>query len=239
MTISQIATYSYRHVLMDEERRTIIIASLFIAAIFTLGSSNHWVCVSSYKGEVCLFDSGNLEVTRDLLLQIACMFRSSGSELNINRQPVQQQTGTLDCGLFTIAFAIELCLANDPAEMMFSQDEMRHHLVSCFERGNFESFPRMKCGIKRARTKNECMTYAVYCFCRYPDIYDAKMIECPKCQEWYHYSCVELKMEGGLKVVSDWYCSRCSGQGVPEILGKPAEFCSSSKKSAGRKSSRK
>ena len=87
--------------------------------------------------------------------------------------------------------------------------------------------------------KNECMTYAVYCFCRYPDIYDTKMIECPKCQEWYHYSCVGLKMESGLKVASDWYCSRCGGQGVTEILGKPAEFVPPQRKSAGRKPSRK
>ena len=73
---------------MDEGRT--IASYLLLHVIFTLGSSNHWVCVSSYKGEICLFDSANLEVTGDLLLQIACMFRSSGSKLNINRRPVQQ-----------------------------------------------------------------------------------------------------------------------------------------------------
>ena len=103
-----------------------------------------------------------------------------------------------------MAFSVKLCQGNDPVEMMFSQIEMRHHLVSCFEKKNFESFPRMKRRNKGARMKNECMTYAVYGFYQYPDIYDAKMIECPKCQEWYHYPCVGLKMESDrLKVASD------------------------------------
>ena len=166
------------------------------------------------------------------------MFRSSGCELKINRRPVQQQTGTLDCGLFTIAYAVELCKGNDPVDVKFSQNEMRHHLISCLQMGKFESFSRMKRRIKQTQMKDEYLIYAVYCFCRYPDIYDKKMIECPKCQEWYHYSCVGLKIEIALKVARDWYCSRCGGQGAPEVLGKPVEFVPPQRKSAGKNSTR-
>ena len=186
-----------------------------------------------------MFDNANLEITRELLLQIACMFRSSGCELKISRRPVQQQSGSLDCGIFTVAFAVELCQGNDPVEVLFCQNEMRNHLVSCLDIGKFQSFSRMKRRIKRAQMKNEYIIYAVYCFCRYPDIYDENMIECPICQEWYHYSCVGLKMETGLKVASDWCCSRCGGQGAPEVLGKPAEFAPPQRESAGKKSTRK
>ena len=90
------------------------------------------------------------------------MFRSSGCELKINRRPVQQQTGTLDSGLFTIAYAVELCKGNDPVDVKFSQNEMRHH---CLQMGKFELFSRMKRRIKQTQVKDEYLIYAVYCFC--------------------------------------------------------------------------
>ena len=97
--------------------------------------------------------------------------------MNINCRPVQQQTGTLDCGLSTIACAVGLCKGNDPVDVKFSQNEMRYHLIyiSCLQMGKFESFSRMKRRIKQTQMKDEYMIYAVYCFCRYPDIYDKKM----------------------------------------------------------------
>ena len=57
---------------------------------------------------------------------------------------------------------------------------MWDHCISYRQMGKFESFARMKRRIKQTQMKDEYMIYAVYCFSRYPEIYDKKMIECPK-----------------------------------------------------------
>ena len=37
------------------------------------------------------------------------------------------------CGLFAIAFAMEVAYGGDPAVVSYQQTEMRKHLVSCFD----------------------------------------------------------------------------------------------------------
>ena len=47
-----------------------------------------------------------------------------------------------DCSLFAIAFAMEVAYGGDPAVVSYQQTEMRKHLVSCFDKGELQLFPR-------------------------------------------------------------------------------------------------
>ena len=57
--------------------------------------------------------------------------------------PVQQQKGSVDCGCFTIAFAVSVVLGENPAHHIYNQTKMREYLVMCFEQGFFIPFPSM------------------------------------------------------------------------------------------------
>jgi hypothetical protein len=58
----------------------------------------------------------------------------------------QHQRGALDCGLFAIAAAVEICFGGDPSLLdegaFFDQERMRPHLKECFTAGRFTVFPR-------------------------------------------------------------------------------------------------
>lgn len=183
------------------------------------------MCVSSdgQSRELCLMDSANMIVERKLLLQIACMFNNEKeSSLQLARLPVQQQNGSQDCGLFAIALAVEVCRGSNPGAVVFCQEKMRDHLVTCLESMIFTSFPIAK--RKRLTTKAKASTevYELYCVCHYPASYDTKMIECCGCEKWFHYACVGLKDTEN--VDADWFCGQCSSVGFTVAIGKPKEF---------------
>ena len=186
---------------------------------------NHWVCVSNDSKKINLLDSLNVKITRSLLLQIASVFKpdKGASKLYINRLCVQQQSGTLDCGLFAIAFAVEICRGNNPREVEFVQAKMRDHLLNCLELKTFEIFPGKRCQLKK-KPQDESKVYSthIYCYCRYPETYDKEMVECTACKEWYHFSCIGVSKSD---VEGNWLCNKCCGRGDPKKLGKPEEFC--------------
>jgi len=120
---------------------------------------NHWVCVSSNDSKtINLLDSLSVKITWSLLLQIASVFKpdKAASKLYINLLCVHQQSSTLDCGLFTIAFAVEVCRGNNPRETEFVQTKMRDHLLICLELRRFELFPRKKCQLKNKLAPLRC-----------------------------------------------------------------------------------
>ena len=55
---------------------------------------------------------------------------------------MQKQVGTVDCGLFAIATALELCHHNNPAKIRFRQESMREHFQKCLEQKKLTQFPR-------------------------------------------------------------------------------------------------
>ena len=77
------------------------------------GKSNHWICTSRRGGSIVhVMDSLGLFMSLNLftVLQIAKIYSlpKSQSVLQLHKISVQQQHGTLDCGLFAIAYAVEV-----------------------------------------------------------------------------------------------------------------------------------
>ena len=56
----------------------------------------------------------------------------------------QQQEGSKDCGIFSIAYAVDLAFGNDPAGIIYDQGEMRRHLAQCLQTKSITPFPRYK-----------------------------------------------------------------------------------------------
>ena len=64
------------------------------------------------------------------------------SELFIRTESAQRQIGAEDCGVFALAFIVELLNGGDPAEIIYDQRRMRQHLQQCMTTGTWTVFPR-------------------------------------------------------------------------------------------------
>ena len=70
---------------------------------------DHWVKTSLHDGEVRLYDScfHGHKLSTSIEEQVVCIYKTSVQDrvLPVTVIPVQQQTGSVDCGVFSIAFA--------------------------------------------------------------------------------------------------------------------------------------
>ena len=180
------------------------------------------------KGEVVLIDSmSKSRPTRLLILQIAEVFQvTMDSEyLRVKQLNVQQQEGVVDCGLFAIAFAAQMCYKRNPSLAIFDQSKMRKHLFDSIIKGEITPFPQQSQLPLSLRPlplfSCPIFSFKVYCYCRLTDDYDTDMIQCIECDKWLHFACV-----GVLPPVDHnltWKCPEC--RGLPcTIRGKPLEF---------------
>ena len=98
--------------------------------------------------------------------------------LIVNKVTVQQQHGPVDCGLFAIANTVALCFGYEPNKILFRQDRMRNHLISCLEAGQFSMFPF---DVNTRPKRNKTQKIRVYCTRRHPHD-GTKMIKCVNCE---------------------------------------------------------
>ena len=121
-----------------------IVESVFTQIIHD-SNRNHWVTISnldsSERENVFVFDSMFSRGSSSMKAQVACLLHTSKSEFTLNFVDVHKQTGSNDCGLFSIAYAVALCLGKNPSTVVFDQPKMRSHLISCIEQQNFSLFP--------------------------------------------------------------------------------------------------
>ena len=93
-----------------------------------------------------MYDSLNIEsylkAAKPILSKIAYQLDTKG-RISIYSINMQKQEGFVDCGLFAIACALELCQLRDPAKITFKQNEMLNHLQTCFTKGKLSSFPQL------------------------------------------------------------------------------------------------
>ena len=159
------------------------------------------------------YSGGDLDTL--LMHQLALVYRAlitveeDGEEvdpyLNVHIPPVQQQTGSSDCGVYAIALAVHAALGDDVKHLEFDQTRMRNHLLHCFRKKEFVRFPTIR---KCSRRKNQ-FSYRevqVFCICLMPESY-GDMIQCSKCEHWYHIRCVGLSSIP--RDTEVWNCHSC------------------------------
>jgi hypothetical protein len=191
-----------------------------IAQIHHTGQS-HWVVSvndNNAAHEVHVFDSLNGHLTTSLQIQIAQIYRSrfkNSNHIPIKLPKVQRQTNGNDCGVFAIAFLVEFCENGLKSVMKanFKIDQMRSHLISCFEKESLTPFPKYK-----NLSSNPSIVdtqIGLSCVCRMPDsMQDMVGCENENCENaWYHLSCAfgtEVKSTSLLDATtSPWYCRNC------------------------------
>lgn len=106
----------------------------------------HWLLLSTVgceNGHINMFDSmaTRSELPMHVQMQIASLLACPFKQVHFHYQACQQQTGGVDCGLFAIAFAIDICLGSKVDSMTYKQSSMRQHLFQCLQSGKFTSFP--------------------------------------------------------------------------------------------------
>ena len=80
----------------------------------------------------------------------------------VSAMPMQQQTGSTDCGLFSIAAAVHACLGESEFDLSISQEDMRPHLPECFQQQKIAVFPSSKTNVKKSRSKQNLHKYIIY-----------------------------------------------------------------------------
>jgi len=78
---------------------------------------------------------------------------------------VERQSGSDDCGLFALTFAVTLLTGFDSVNVVYDQPRMREHLIQCLEASHFEQFPT-KCQRTVRRSTVRCLPLPLYCVCR-------------------------------------------------------------------------
>ena len=95
--------------------------------------------------------------------QIARIYSSKKEKFIVEMVPVHQQEGSEDCGVFAIAYAVELAFGCDPRAVIYRQESMSSHLESCLCEGKLSPFPRGRRGKISGR---KFATIEVYCTCK-------------------------------------------------------------------------
>ena len=101
----------------------------------------HYVTLSSLANKVKIFDSMNTKPTAEPLKQITAIYSSDSTNLKFWNLPTRQN-GSVSCGLLATAYATDLAIGNNPAEIIYDRYEMRNHLLDCLKSSKVKPFPR-------------------------------------------------------------------------------------------------
>ena len=176
--------------------------------------NSHWVTSCSINGSILLYDSMYNKLDSHLINQLARCYKNFADyncefppSVVVNIKSVQQQTGSLDCGLFAIANAVHLAFGKQPETISYNQNFMRQHLEKMFHARQFKPFPLLNKRSKLSITRNSPSTINVqlHCTCLMPCTYGF-MVACSKCLKWFHITCVQYKEDNS---VQEWNCEIC------------------------------
>lgn len=186
-------------------------------------NDNHWVTVSNVRNveldALTVYDSKSRDsMSIDFQEQICSLVRPRFGKVILDIARVELQENDNDCGVYAIAFATELVLNHDPVLSVWKKEEMRSHLCSCLENGEFSRFPILKTkrGTFGCRIKASIPVKIQCNICHMPNKKSKPMIRCGICHQMYHKECVESSelISRGIR----WKCKYCNE--LSEIVNK-------------------
>mgnify|MGYP003482104904 CR=1 FL=1 len=94
---------------------------------------------------------------------------------------------------------------HDVSCMKYNSQEMRQHLLHCFEAGIITQFPSTHRTYGPPLAEEDI---PVYCCCRTRQ--KGNMIECSSCEEWVHLKCdCSVSTKNWKKPSYSWLCRNC------------------------------
>ena len=169
-------------------------------------NNNHWVVASTlncHKSDISVYDSLNSSVDLETQAILTKLLRTPKDIFTIQIAKVNKQSETNDCGAFAVAYCTSLAFGQDPSSVVYSQEHLRHHLLTCLENQKMSIFPTIRC----RRTASTYVSVKVYCNCRSPDSGEL-MVACDKCKNWYHVQCIDACLEDFKE--KKWHCLNCT-----------------------------
>ncbi len=182
-------------------------------------SNSHWICVSNIfcpQDIVEVYDSlpSLSKNSWCVFKQVAKILKTKANSFEIRYVDVQRQMGGSDCCLFSMAFALSLCLKQDPHAISYSQGKMRSHLVEIFEKKSVLPFPQPE---RPKRTKKGRILFQkkidIHCICRMPwnknESENGLLVCCNYCNLWYHQKCMNIPEKVIQCSASSFCCDGC------------------------------
>ncbi|XP_035670273.1 polycystic kidney disease protein 1-like 2 [Branchiostoma floridae] len=167
----------------------------------------HWVLSSYTGGQVCLFDSLGVAMTPSLQIQLyqsyAAFADQARNVLTVIFPDVQRQKNVFDCGLFAIAWAVDIAEGQDVSRVVYDDRKMRSHLETCFEQGKLTPFPRLTSRRKVGPTKAHQIS--LVCRCEQGGRL-GRMERCKACRRIFHVSCLPVSPPRD----GTWACGDCA-----------------------------
>ena len=106
-------------------------------------NNKHWLCVctmSSLPDTIDIYDSHRMKgISMHVIKQYGLLLNSQEKTIFLRAMQAQQQLGSIDCGLFTIANATELCFRLQPSHAVY---EIVECLINCFSHHKLLPFPK-------------------------------------------------------------------------------------------------
>ena len=137
--------------------------------ILFIEEKEHWIFVYQKGGsDVNIRDSlrnnGKQDYPKNtvrVICRIACCMNSA---IKVNCLQVQQQSNNIDCGVFAIASAVDVCFALPRNESCYDVIEMRNHLPTCLQLQELSPFPMISRRVPRCRLFQRYID--IFCVCR-------------------------------------------------------------------------
>ena len=159
--------------------------------------NDHWfLSIQDTSGTHFLLNNKNPQQTVSASTQIqnSRMYSSNGNVIPVNLPTVQQQTNSIDCGVFAIVYATEYDFNQYTGGkgLTFNTSVMGDHLLQCLSNKQLQPFQNVQPTKTLKLHKNTSVYISIVkdcnAKCDLPNMYD-NMAGCPACDYWFHYRC--------------------------------------------------
>eukprot|EP00058_Branchiostoma_floridae_P016733 XP_002602221.1 hypothetical protein BRAFLDRAFT_76910 [Branchiostoma floridae] len=168
----------------------------------------HWVLSSYTDGQVYLYDSLGVAISKSLQIQLCQSYAGFADQdtnvLTVLLPEVQHQWNAEDCGLFVIAWAVDIAEGQDVSRLMYDDRKMRSHLEMCFKEEKLTPFPRLTSRKWRVRPISAHQVSLV-CHCDQGGRL-GRLERCKACRRIFHVSCLAASPPRD----GTWACGDCA-----------------------------
>ena len=170
--------------------------------ILFIEEKEHWIFVYRKDGNnvnICdsLRNNGKQDYPENIVRAICRIACCMDSALKVNCLPVQQQSNSINCGVFAVAFIVDVCFGLPPNESCYGVIEMRNHLSTCLLLRELSPFPKISRRVPRCKLFQRYIDTS--CVCRQKifmsdsrDSVDYVMAICCIYYEWFHKKCMSI-----------------------------------------------